>query len=792
MKRLFFVCVFLSTLFSLSASEIIIERPPFSVRNYGTLEIEKIVLNDDATVIYFTGHQRPNLWFRIGSDTYIRANGEKQIVKSADGLKLDTETYTDDSGTLPFSLTFPPIDPATKQIDFIEGDCKTCFKIWGIELQSDVLTSKVHLPEEVRNLKIDLNDNSPLPVLDLQYGNAVLKGQLIGNKPEMGFKMTVYVNNPVTGDQEEYIVKLSDNGEFEHIITLTCTMQVLFWIDGLVNNWVLMSPGKETEVYLDLQQKSCQESKTRKDRCPESQWIHFGGANADLNTQYFDADIQSYMRNFFDYERIQTDIYGFSPEEYKTYILSCLDQAISGLKEKELTRKAREYIEIDTKLESYHLLMMGDHFLEQAFKAGNQKAGIEKEHVEPIFDISYYDFLSEGIINNPLSLYSANYSGEINNCKFIESRISNTRIQLNSIADIADKLIEVASLTPEETEYVRYIEKEDPQNWSEERIQRQKEKFNNFSNIVLNSEKLTDKQKKTAEQIQSLTSEKGNDIKQINTLYYELLIPLVQSKQFTPEEIALKEDPAEEAPSFTPGLPEEFFKKHNEVIKMLYMEQRMMKTLDILAKILGTDQGIGFDLLISQMYAQKFEESVPLTPYELDKMKKLNNPFFFTYLSQKNEALLSEIEKNKDKKGYNVHELPKVEEDMILHNIVKPFEGKVIFIDFWATWCSPCRSAMKQFEPTKKQFADKDVVFVYLTDESSPINAWKNMIPDIPGEHFRLSTPQFDYLKRKFGVKGIPSYLILNKKGEQVYFRVGFEGATAIARILEQQLSIDN
>jgi thioredoxin-related protein len=39
-------------------------------------------------------------------------------------------------------------------------------------------------------------------------------------------------------------------------------------------------------------------------------------------------------------------------------------------------------------------------------------------------------------------------------------------------------------------------------------------------------------------------------------------------------------------------------------------------------------------------------------------------------------------------------------------------------------------------------------------------------------------------LKKKFGIKGIPSYLILNKQGEQIYFKTGFDG-----RAIEQKLT---
>ena len=93
-----------------------------------------------------------------------------------------------------------------------------------------------------------------------------------------------------------------------------------------------------------------------------------------------------------------------------------------------------------------------------------------------------------------------------------------------------------------------------------------------------------------------------------------------------------------------------------------------------------------------------------------------------------------------------------------------------------------------EFEPAKERLKEKEIVFVYLTDESSPLTAWQNMIPDISGEHFRLKSAQFQYLKKKFGANGIPSYLVLNKDGEQIYFRVGFEEAESLERIIMDAL----
>ena len=45
---------------------------------------------------------------------------------------------------------------------------------------------------------------------------------------------------------------------------------------------------------------------------------------------------------------------------------------------------------------------------------------------------------------------------------------------------------------------------------------------------------------------------------------------------------------------------------------------------------------------------------------------------------------------------------------------------------------------MEATEPIKKELDGRGIVYLYLASESSPLEAWHNMIPGIPGEHYRL------------------------------------------------------
>lgn len=229
---------------------------------------------------------------------------------------------------------------------------------------------------------------------------------------------------------------------------------------------------------------------------------------------------------------------------------------------------------------------------------------------------------------------------------------------------------------------------------------------------------------------------------------------------------------------------EEVGMKYDDLVKEYNKKNQGIAAL---AEIWGTDKAFLLDLIKARNIANKFADYEPLTEENKEEIKSF--PIEIQkILIEENDKLLAKIEENKKKTGFSVLNVPQTSDEQLLVEMLKPFKGKVILIDVWATWCGPCLAANKQMEPLKAEFADKDVVFLYLAGENSPEQTWKNMISDIKGQHYRVNKNQWNYLQKSFNARGVPTYIIVDKKGEHSYQVSGFPGVNTMKNELLKAL----
>lgn len=101
---------------------------------------------------------------------------------------------------------------------------------------------------------------------------------------------------------------------------------------------------------------------------------------------------------------------------------------------------------------------------------------------------------------------------------------------------------------------------------------------------------------------------------------------------------------------------------------------------------------------------------------------------------------------------------------------IRDFIGKVIYIDFWGSWCKACIMNMPHAELLKEKFKGKDVVFLYL-DFHDTREKWLNAIKknNIDGTHLKAEKSDEEYFDKIFNIsQGFPRYALIDKKGKLV------------------------
>jgi thiol-disulfide isomerase/thioredoxin len=105
--------------------------------------------------------------------------------------------------------------------------------------------------------------------------------------------------------------------------------------------------------------------------------------------------------------------------------------------------------------------------------------------------------------------------------------------------------------------------------------------------------------------------------------------------------------------------------------------------------------------------------------------------------------------------------------DAFFDEILARFKGKVVYIDFWADWCSPCRAEIKPAAKLKEEYKDKDIAFLYFGMSCKKPDWQKTIMQEqMEGYHYWLDRNQGNVLAGKFGITGIPHYLLVDKSGK--------------------------
>ena len=116
------------------------------------------------------------------------------------------------------------------------------------------------------------------------------------------------------------------------------------------------------------------------------------------------------------------------------------------------------------------------------------------------------------------------------------------------------------------------------------------------------------------------------------------------------------------------------------------------------------------------------------------------------------------------------------EGEEILKKLLEPFKGKVVLIDVWGTWCSPCKAALSHSQELYERLSKYDMQYVYFAN-NSPKDSWENIIKEynVTGPnvaHFNLPEEQQSAIERYLKVNSFPTYKLIAPQGNVLDIKV--------------------
>lgn len=118
------------------------------------------------------------------------------------------------------------------------------------------------------------------------------------------------------------------------------------------------------------------------------------------------------------------------------------------------------------------------------------------------------------------------------------------------------------------------------------------------------------------------------------------------------------------------------------------------------------------------------------------------------------------------------------------------YHGKVVVVDFWASWCKPCRESVPWLNRLHRQYADRGLVIIGVNVDAQDADA-QRFLRDVPID-FEIVYDSKGELAKRFGVRGMPSTFVFDRSGKQVQTHLGFrlakrdEHESSLRELLQQ------
>ena len=160
-------------------------------------------------------------------------------------------------------------------------------------------------------------------------------------------------------------------------------------------------------------------------------------------------------------------------------------------------------------------------------------------------------------------------------------------------------------------------------------------------------------------------------------------------------------------------------------------------------------------------------------------MKLLTLKFFITSLLFLTMSFSYSVERVKIE-NVIIHKNPVKHYDVVFKNInnedinLAKFDNKLIILNFWATWCAPCRDEMPHLDQLQinKKLSNIKILPINVGHEEK--EKQKKFFSEINIKNLEIFFDSSNYLANKFMLRGLPTTVFINKNGEEFARIVGW------------------
>jgi thiol-disulfide isomerase/thioredoxin len=123
--------------------------------------------------------------------------------------------------------------------------------------------------------------------------------------------------------------------------------------------------------------------------------------------------------------------------------------------------------------------------------------------------------------------------------------------------------------------------------------------------------------------------------------------------------------------------------------------------------------------------------------------------------------------------------------DLVRHH------GKVVVVDFWASWCKPCRESIPWLNEMHSRYGTDGLVVIGVNVDAEHADA-ERFLRDVPINFGVVFDPE-GRIAQQFKVAGMPTTLVFDRTGKLVQSRIGFRAArkdeeeTALQQLLSRK-----